>query len=151
MELIKELGFEKLPTRTEFDKVILSTRNNENLNGSYQRLHAIKDFMECLQQKPELWMFVPAIKKDGVWVVLEEPICKSSSCHNESQNFCDCFDEEIDEYKEALDRVLFDGWRLHFLGKEGEWALVNNGKWMKSIYNETLEEAVNNGIELKLK
>ena len=58
-------------------------------------------------------MFVPAIQKDGVWVVLEEPpvICADGApCLNgctECPAPKDWQNEEWKQHEEALDRVLF--------------------------------------------
>lgn len=155
MELIKELGFKKLPTRTEFD-IELSSRKL-----TYSKLWlSSTEYLGFLQQKPELWMFVPAIKKDGVWVVLEKPELYKDARSNsdiEARRF---------EYNEALDRVLFDGWKLEGINRieatsirhKDEPFSLNISFYFGGdvIFNgrnnyTTLEQAVNNGIELKLK
>ncbi len=146
MELIKELGFEKLPTLSEF---IVKQRENVSKDLMVFEIYKARDvrimsYLVFLQQKPELWMFVPSIQKDGVWVVLEKPEFGKSYPKS-----------VVDEYQEALDRVLFDGCKLHaqntkykqIISKEHRFDFID-GKLR--TYN-TLEQAVNNGIELKLK
>lgn len=142
MELIKELGFKKLPTRTEFDKAAFGSCKVDG-RGHVTLCSWVFEFMEFLQQKPELWMFVPTIKKDGVWVVLEKPeLC--------TENII-----KVEQYQEALDRVLFEckkdfdySWLTGYLvtGNSNSYYI----EYVCDIYT-TLEEAVNNGIKLKLK
>ena len=156
MELIKELGFKKLPTRTEFDKAAFGSCKVDG-RGHVTLCSWVFEFMEFLQQKPELWMFVPAIQKDGVWVVLEKPEKENYTEEDLSIGEMGC---DFIEYQEALDRVLFDGWKLNSL--EPFLSVVNHRSytsihWMVGGTNingsqySTLEQAVNNGIEFKLK
>ena len=65
------------------------------------------------RKKLELWMFVSCKFVDGVWVVLEEPnindfkskpFCKTGECK--------AYFDELKEYQEAKDRVLFEGFEV---------------------------------------
>lgn len=139
MELIKELGFKKLPTLSEF---ILKQRTCIPVELKHLEVYKARDvrtmeYLLFLQQKPELWMFVPAIKKDGAWVVLEKPD-SNDDYYRDANGIAYNFHEDMKQYQEALDRVLFDGWGLMP-------SVLTDG------YYNTLEQAVNIGIELKLK
>ena len=166
IKLIKELGFEELPTRTEFDRKLITVFNNgfELYGGHSNR------YMRFLQQKPELWMFVPAIQKGGDWVVLEKPD-SNDDYYRDANGIAYNFHEDMKQYHEALDRVLFDGFVVensthHQVRRRILWyrSVSNNFQiWRELIYPSgkiyiynqnlytTLEQAVNNGIELKLK
>lgn len=150
MKLIKELGFKKLPTLSEFVNGKQQSRISKGTSSTdFDDLYKYALF---LNQKPELCMFVPAIKKDGVWVVLEEP--KASM-----ENIL-----ALEQYKEALDRVLFDGFEVEHENKYSTIVIdaalnvlnfLSDGS-VESKYSSdgkinTLEQAVNNGIELTLR
>lgn len=54
-----------------------------------------------LLRKSEIWMFVPCKLIKGIWVILEKP---KEHLENRSLYF-----KELDEYQEATERILFEG------------------------------------------
>jgi len=82
----------------------------------------ITNYANFLSQKLELFMFVPAVFKDGKWVVLEEPI--NQKCGNcTSQIGYDCCNEI--EYQTALSKVIFEGFELK-KNKDESYTLYEN-------------------------
>jgi hypothetical protein len=79
--------------------------HSQVLMSMSERWNLHRKRVEFGRQKLELWMFVPCKLIDGVWIVFEMPkdIVDSDGY---------VLDEiEFKEYKEAKDRVLFDGFK----------------------------------------
>ena len=81
-------------------------------------LESIKNYAQFLSQKPEKWMFVPCDEEGNV---LEEPENVYPFATNEESIE---YDELFDEYKQALDRVIFEGFEVF----EVFDLFVNNGE-----------------------
>ena len=97
-------------------------------------LESIKNYAKFLSQKPEKWMFVPC---DDEGNVLEEPIYHEPHSENEIGDY----QELRDQYKQALERVIFDGFtshNKHWLESEKiSFFLINNNLLAeyKNIYD----------------
>ena len=84
------------------------------------------NFAKFLELFPQIWMFVPCKLVDGVWVVLEESKNKPQA-YDSSGNKIDYAiekgdyvlggDEQFEEYRQAKERCLFDGF---FVIDEGD-------------------------------
>ena len=85
----------------------------------------VVNYAKFLSQKLELWMFVPCKLVDGVWVVLEEPKKYEYVCSNPSNELVEDvelnYNIAVQEYQEAKERVLFEGFEI-----------INKGKWSKT-------------------
>ena len=93
----------KLISMTEF---VLEQNNtipkDLNLINNYKNIVKYANF---INQDLNIGMFVPAVFKNGEWVVLEEPIC-DKNC-----DLCDCM-YSFNLYEEAKENVLFAGFDL---------------------------------------
>lgn len=76
------------------------------LGGVATSLHEISSYAKFLQQKPTLGMFVPAILKDGKWIILEKP---NPDCYRIGS---DEFYKRLTEFEEAEQRVIFEGFEV---------------------------------------
>jgi hypothetical protein len=90
----------KLTSNTAFGDY-LNTKNIPDCEYRYLR----NKFDEFLKQPLELWQFVPCKLVDGVCIVLEEPVFDELLPMNE-------MDEIYNEYQEAKERVLFEGFEI---------------------------------------
>jgi hypothetical protein len=100
--------------------------------------HKIVEFRDnydnFLSQILELWMFVPCKLVNGVWVVLEEPF-------NDGEND-QYYSSAMQEYQEAKDRVLFDGFK--FKGETNYcWIFTYRGAYPNRIYKKDIEMLAN--------
>jgi len=85
-------------------------------------------YANFLSQELEIWMFVPAVFKDGKWVVLEKP--KNYDVWlglHESSGSTIGFTEH-EEYRTALSKVIFEGFELDY---DTIVKNVNNRIWFK--------------------
>lgn len=98
---------------------------HEKPYNSIEFLSKVTKYAKFLKRPLELGMFVPC--KDGV--VLEEPrILKTLLNHPVGTN------KEVDEWREAKDRVLFEGFEyLH--AKKREWCRIRHGNGFISGLN----------------
>jgi hypothetical protein len=98
---------------------VLEVQNlpKDSVNWTYKHLELLFLHAEFLKQPLNLSMFVPCKLVDGAWIVLEEPdlTCKRP----ESKGFCQCGEESVkdcsewwNEYQEAKERVLFEGFHI---------------------------------------
>ena len=71
------------------------------------RYKQIVDYAKFLKQPLKLYMFIP-ISKNGA--ILKEPENVYPFATNEEEII---YDEEFEEYKEAKEAVLFEGWELN--------------------------------------
>jgi hypothetical protein len=106
---------EKLISMTDFVLEVL--KSAKPLNMAYfefniQKLKRIENFSKFLKQKLELWMFVPCKIVNDVWVVLKEPKNKNFS---EEEKMAKIDMQYNQEYQEAKDRVLFEGFEVESL------------------------------------
>lgn len=76
-----------------------------------------------LKQKLELWMFVPCKFVDGVWVVLDSYFYDQ---FNSGRLVTDEEMKEVEQYQEAKDRVLFEGFSLENKGEFTTWIQKDN-------------------------
>ncbi len=81
-------------------------------------LFEIYKYRTFLNQPLSLGMFVPAIEVDGKWEVLEEPKVGRDKKYSvqdksiKSQIWHQNWHEKIEQYQQAKDRVLFEGFEF---------------------------------------
>jgi len=97
VEIIRDKMNEKAPLKNElalkyFDKVF--------------------NYSDFLSQKLEIWMFVPAVFKDGKWVVLSKPMHPISDNITE-EGLHGRYRAELKEYQTALSKVIFEGFEYN--------------------------------------
>jgi len=92
-----------------------------------------------LRQKLEIWMFVPCKLVNDEWVFLEEPASYKEYLDLKSKNmkFGSFFAQtSCDEYQEAKDRVLFEGFTIiRERGLSGE-KYPNSGVFISLAVND---------------
>ena len=92
-------------------------------------------YAKFLSQKLELWMFIPSKLINGVWVVLEEPnINDFKSKHFCESGECKAYFDELKEYQEAKDRVLFEGFKQNIYNETGSFEIVNDKGFQICVY-----------------
>lgn len=120
---------QKLTSCTDFVLEQVQERNKEPEYDSFEFMEKVSRYASFLKKPLTLGMFVPC-DLDGN--VLEEP--KGVKCCGGIMNDCDCrgelqYDpEEVYEYQEAKDRVLFHG--FEFVKKKfinSEYDYLSNG------------------------
>lgn len=92
-------------------------------------------YRDFLKQPLNLSMFVPCKEADGKWVVLEEPKQLSDK---DSEVYYSSTDEEMKEYQQAKERVLFEGFEWQKPNEEySEGSLICTDKWV--CYDSSLK------------
>ena len=92
------------------------------------------NYANFLKQPLEFWMFVPCKLIDGVWTILEKPLNYNKWLRKELNTPYDLDLIKYEQYKQAKERVLFDG--FHLLGIEDniiEIELKNADLWITFI------------------
>jgi len=94
------------------------------------------DYANFFKQPLEIWMFVPCKLVKGVWVVLDEPshylLWTMGIAPDDTQM------NECQEYQEAKDRVLFEG--FEFKGESDfSWIFKHNGLFPVMIAKRNVE------------
>jgi len=72
----------------------------------YEKLR--NNYDDFLKQQLAIWMFIPCKLVNGVWLVLEE-----KSIFNTTDDEYIFDSESFDQYQEAKDRVLFEGFKVY--------------------------------------
>lgn len=126
-----------------------------------QKLHLLVAYANFLSQPLTLGMFVPCKLVGGVWVVLEDPVNYSAfevGMSRKDFNFCfpDC-----QEYQEAKDRVLFEGFEKIITNNSGSFEIMRDGfqvyyyksipdycLWLGSQKEKLVEDLVKHNLEL---
>jgi len=149
MKELKELGFEYLPTLSEYAKACLcddgycyfSSRSNNIANKINE---SIIDYINLIDQQPKLVDFIPCI--DGVPV--DEPELRTDVRCNadiEARRY---------SYRKALEKVKFEGHDdiEDWFGEdfEGTEVLCIWDGYTDKIYY-TYEQAINDGVKFKIK
>ena len=155
-ELLKELGFEDLPTLNDF-RLKLNTRSRlfctVNIEQYCERFNLYGNF---ITQPLTKGMFVPC-DEDGN--VLREPNGFSDNDINAGQT-----ESYSQQYQQAKERVLFEGFEFKYVKQfDSElmfWAVTHNGtyggsyeNWYKTRIKQkpntaTIEQAINAGVKL---
>lgn len=94
-----------LPRLSEYVPML---RNNKDLDN-IRKFWACESYTKFITQQLNISHLVPAVMKDGVWVVLEEPICPvdTNGCNGKIGN--KTCKKVVKEYQTALDNVVFKG------------------------------------------
>lgn len=132
-ELLNELGFEHLPMLSEFVDKYTNKMERYYEGGCRgivyeETLKRITEYMFFITQPLTKGMFIPC-DKEG------EPLT--------SKNY-ECWEQ----YQQAKERVLFGGWSIKHNGS----IVATDNKGQKVYFNnETIEDAINQGLRLYLK
>jgi len=105
--------------------------NSDLLNQYAYKLDKIEDYANFLNQPLNLSMFVPAIEVDGKWEVLEKPK-ESKYCLGDIHS--GYFRRDLEQYQQAKDRVLFEGFELTKVDDLGYYDLRNETAIIE-VYN----------------
>ncbi|RUT68668.1 hypothetical protein D0817_20115 [Flavobacterium cupreum] len=144
---------EKLISNTAYGIEVAEMVVNEKLSIEEAYLKCCK-YDQFLSQKVTLGIFVPAKLVNGEWVVLTEP--KGIKCCAGISNDCDCrgdlqYDsEEIYEYQEAKESVLFEGFAFN-RDSEDYYFLVRDECYMTLIrknHNDDIESLIGRDYNL---
>jgi len=117
----------------------------------------IENYANFLSQKLEIWMFVPAVFKDGKWVVLEEPKGTDVATSSFFEMQTDYHLEK--EYQTALSKVIFEGFSFkhHHLNNQSIATNDNifhvfwntDGEWRLSKGIDTIEDLISYNLDIK--
>ena len=143
-QILKELGFEELPTLSEFVIAVGITHVDSPINEQ-----DIYDYNDFIRQPITKGMFVPCDEEGNV---LDHIECSADCVYLESP--CQCNLEKLKklkQYQQAKERVLFEGWEITVDVHEEWWGEDKQGNCIKSYNHKTIEQAINNGIKLILK
>jgi len=136
-ELLKELGFERLPMLSEFVKAI-ENMPTEYVTDSHifrERYMRIWDYRNFITQPLTKGMFIPCDEEGNV---LEKPLPASFETSQQYRHL-----QML--YQQAKDRVLFELPNPFKANRKDE-----NIKYFFDKY-KTIEQAINNGVVLTLK
>ena len=101
--------------------------NSHTVLGDAFKYCLVREYANFLNQPLNLGMFVPAIEVEGKWEVLEEPICYGVGDEQ-------YYGSRMDEYQQALDKVLFEGFELTKVDDLGYYDLRNEAAIIE-VYN----------------
>jgi hypothetical protein len=125
----------KLTPMSEF-----SLEMYEQLDCVHQYQDITYKYAKFLGQKPTLGMFVPCDEEGNV---LEE-----KSIFNTTDEEYIFNSDAFDKYQQALSRVIFEGFKLHFeYGKS--WAVKGQGRVIRSFDLNTLEDLTHYNLTVK--
>jgi len=160
-QLLEELRFAHLPMMTAFLKEFGERTQGIKNVPKYSEYK----YMDLILQPLTKGMFVPC-GEDGE--VLSEPnkfgaFCDGIKIHASLSIEVNIFEESCKQYKEAKERVIFEGWSITM---QNEYSIILNdsdkqlfnflttgevqGTYPEQLY-ETLEDAINDKVKLKLK
>lgn len=155
MKELKELGFEFMPTRTEFDKALIKV---DRL--FYVRWQISSDYRNIVDQPFKLGDFIPCVNGVPVDMPSHYEIWIENKYDNTitKQMLADC-----ENYQQAFEKVKFEGWEVSDRNQystritQNDNAILNvltdgtfYGVSMKKRY-DTIEQAINDGVKLKIK
>lgn len=141
-QLLEQLGFKDdngvyLPMLSEFVYKLAHIAHGKCFSKD------VYNYTDLITQPLTKGMFVPC-DEDGN--VLEKPENYEDWCNRIiTINHTQC-----QQYQQALERVLFDGWKeIH--RHKGEWFVYNDMNGMLNISDRTIEQAINNGVKFYLR
>jgi len=129
-----------LPKLSEYNKKIIeNTKYRDKLDYreyAYNKLIDIENYTNFITQPLNLSHFVPAIEKDGKWIVLTHPF---------DDNSCD-----IQEYETALDKVVFKGCKIRDKGNFYFVDLPNSCIYLRILKKSkwTIEDIITHNLEV---
>jgi len=152
-----KLELKKLISSRLFGELIRSEehgfKNRIDYILGYEKLR--NNYDDFIKQKLTIWMFVPCKLVDGVWVVLEEPLQQNyvfedhpELAGNPKEYDLELFENDIKEYQEAKDRVLFANFKYDKMGfaySTTQSECVFDEEYMES---KTIEDLVKYNLEL---
>lgn len=153
-----------LPKLSEYVDLrpMTSTFDTEQSDWYYkevQLLDEIRNYTNFITQPLNLSHFVPAIEKDGKWVVLEEPK-KEQFLTISGLYQTDYHKKAIQEYQTALDNVVFKGFEYENKEHLEEFSTLKNDKTSfnydekymtfeeNRFYIETIEDLIPYNLEV---
>jgi len=152
MRELKELGFGYMPTLNEFVKkkyslLVIANKDCKGWDFSPSDFENTLKYANLIDQQPKLGDFIPCI--DGVPV--DEPK-EFKSFEETPQAYLNTSKGSVMvDYEQALEQVKFEGWKLYHNKSEGDWCVTNGTCWFESLANPTYEQAINDGVKLKIK
>lgn len=125
-------------------EIVKAVHNGERLSNytSEKRLRKIFNYANFLKQPLTLGMFLPCVEEGNV---LEEPrtCCSGSECGCMGMPYNYSSREELDEYEQAKERVLFKGFEL-----QGNKLISKIGEMDLNLINKIKIEDITGSIEL---
>ena len=98
-----------------------------NLLNHDKVLVKIDKYANFLRTPLNLSMFIPCKLVNGVWVVLEKPIFYEQwSVHKDEYPYADWAHVQANEYQEAKDKCIFNGFSLENKGEFTVWIQKDN-------------------------
>jgi len=164
-ELLKELGFEHLPMLSEFVESVRMNNSGspfpeEQAEIDSKELVSIFKYCNFITQPLTKGMFIPCDENGNV-LVEPEKWCESWSFEKKQET-----SKLNEQYQQAVDRVLFEGWELSvnvhgmtMFEKDGFTIAIDNDEQLPTTINtgrslelcETIEQAINARVKFILK
>jgi hypothetical protein len=91
---------------------LLLNEENSRTKPMREVFNYLENFANFFSQQPNIGMFVPAVFEDGEWRVLEEP--KPIHTYGLEPLDYEYNDDEVLQYKTAIDNVIFEGFYNDF-------------------------------------
>jgi len=113
------------------DKIFSEDDRTHKVLGDAFKYCRIRDYATFLNQPLNLGMFVPAIEVDGKWEVLEEPM-RYGVRSTDWEQFQ--ITKKHQQYQQAKDRVLFEGFEITKVDDLGYYDLINETAIIE-VYN----------------
>lgn len=129
---------------------VLGQRKKEDTDN-IRRFWGCERYANFLKQPLELWMFVACKLVDGAWVVLEEPDRDNNKYDVYDREFCyfndGLFFHDEQEYQEAKDRVLFEGFEKdnYFVTHKSHASFFYP---ISCLHEQSIEDLVKYNLEL---
>jgi len=99
-----------MKTLPKLSEYVTKLENSSKSMG--ESFWSTKQYKNFIIQPLNLSHFVPAIFKDGKWIVLEKYIKTISEEYWDNNSICRVFSKEEVEYQTALDNVVFKGFKV---------------------------------------
>jgi len=104
-------------------------------------------YTNFITQPLKLSHFVPAIEKDGKWIVLEKYIKTISEEYWDNNSICRVFSKEEVQYQTALDNLIFKGVEVRM--NNDFFSVSKDGKTLFDVFgNKTIESIIKYNLEV---
>lgn len=97
----------KIPELSKYVKLLIEKYNSQYNYDAIDFKKDVIEITEFIRQKTNISHFVPAVMKDGVWLVLEEPNSDNYISDDWPTGENEKYWFDLEEYQTALGNVVF--------------------------------------------